>query len=256
MSDQEISNEQSQETNYQEQTQKAVVNQEYEPLAVQKARTNTIEISDEGFMRATTIEGQYRLAKALFDSKMVPKSYESPSQVMAGMQFALELGLKPFSGLRNIAIINGSPSIFGELPLALCRKTGQIEWIREYIIDADYNKISVQNKNIETKPWAGVCELKRKNEDWVYEATFTLDEAKHAGLLEKKFTPWHTYPKIMLMRRARSIVLKQAFSEALQGIGITEHDYNYIPEEGEISNVTHKGQKVVDVARELNDIHA
>lgn len=237
-----------------QQDQKSV--DQYVPRAVQKEKQASIEVSDEGLFKASSIEGQFRIAQALFRSKMVPKAYESAEQVLAGMQYAVELGLRPFSGLRNIAIINGSPSLWGELPLALCRKTGQVEWIREYTIDKEYKKISVQNKNVESKPWAGVCELKRKNEDWVYEGVFTFDEAKDAGLLDKKFTPWHTYPKIMLMRRARSIVLKQAFPEALQGLSIAEYDYNYIPQEGEVSNVAHNGVKEVDVAKELNQVHS
>lgn len=228
----------------------------YEPLVVQKAKQSLVEVSDEGMLKATTIEGQFRIAQALYRSKMVPKSYESAEQVFAGMQFAIEMGLKPFSGLRNIAMINGTPSLFGELPLALCRKTGQIEFIREYIIDKEYNRISVQNKNLDVRPWAGVCQLKRKNEDWIYEGLFTMEEAKEADLLNKKFTPWHTYPKIMLMRRARSQVLKQAFPEALQGLLISEFDHNYIPEAGESVNVTHQGKKQVDVAKELNEIHS
>lgn len=233
----------------------ALVEKPYETLAVQKAKQTTIEISDDGFMKATTIEGQFRIAKALFDSKMVPKSYESPSQVLAGMQFAIELGLKPFSGLRNIAIINGSPSIWGELPLALARKTGKLEWMREFLIDKDYSRICYENKNISSKPWAGICQLKRLGEEFVYEAVFTTEEAKDAGLLDKKFTPWHTYPKIMLMRRARSIVLKQSFADALQGVSIAEHDYNYIPNDGEVVNMTHKGDRKIDTAKILNEAH-
>ena len=255
MSDQNVSTDVSQPINCPEQTQITEKPDNYEPLAVQKAKQSNVDITDDGLIKANTIEGQYRVANAMFESKMVPKSYESASQVMAGMQYAVELGLRPLSGLRNIAMINGSPSLFGELPLALCRKTGQVEWIREYIIDKDYKTIGVQNKNLDTKPWAGVCELKRKGEDWVYEGVFTLDEAKDAGLLDKKFTPWHTYPKIMLMRRARSMVLKQAFAEALQGVQIAEYDNNYIPAEGEIADVTHRGEKREDVAKILNEIH-
>lgn len=219
-----------------------------------EVKKSTIEVSEEGFLKARDIDGQYRIAKALFDSEMVPKSYKTPQQVMIGMQFAIELGLKPMQGLRNIAVINGNPSIWGELPLALARKSGELEYITEILIDKEYNKICLDNKNLSTQAWAAVCKIKRKNQPEV-EAFFSMDDAKTAGLLSRSSkTPWDTYPKVMLIRRARSQALKTAFPDSLSALSIAEYDNNYLPEESEIKDVTPEGIIKPNVASELNSL--
>lgn len=225
-----------------------------EPAKVEsttKQQLPLVEVSDEGYLAAKTMEGQIRIARAVFASKMVPKSYDTPEKVWVGMQYAIELGLKPIQGLRNIAIINGNPALHGELPLGLAIKTGEVEEIEEFLIDRDYNRICFQNKNLHVEPWAGVSFIKRKKMPRV-EAFFSMDEAKDAGLLDKN-SPWRTYPKIMLMRRARSQALKTAFPDAIAGCAIAEYDYNYIPDQ-EARDVTYKGEIVEKSADKLNAI--
>lgn len=211
----------------------------------------TVEVTDEGYLAAKNMEGQIRIAKALFVSKMVPKSYDSVEKVWVGMQYAVELGLKPFQGLRNIAIINGQPSIFGELPLGLAIKTGELESIEEFLIDKEYNRITFANKNLHVDPWAAISIIKRKLMQSV-ECFFSMDEAKDAGLLGKN-SPWQTYPKIMLMRRARSQALKIAFPDALSGSTIAEYTYNYIPDQ-ESRDVTHQGEVIENKNQKLNQL--
>jgi hypothetical protein len=199
-------------------------------------------VTEEGFLRATDLEGKFRIADALFKSKMVPKGYENPLQVMAAMEFAVELGLRPFQGLRNIAMIQGQPSIWGELPLALAFKSGQVESITEFVFDQDYNEICFKNKNLTAKPWGGYCKIVRKGVG-AGEAFFTMKEAEEAGLLGRN-NPWKTYPKIMLQRRARSQVLKTLFPDMLSGVSIAEYDFNFMPEDGGgvIRDVTRSGE--------------
>lgn len=223
----------------------------------QKTQVKTpaiIEVNERGYLQAKDIDGRVRLAKIMYESKMVPRSYENAQQVFVGMEYAIELGLRPFQGLRNIAIINGNPSIWGDLPLALARKTGELESIHEFIIDKEYNKICFANKNLNTEHWAAVCIIKRKGMDPI-EGYFSLDDAQTAGLLSRnKTTPWDTYPKIMLMRRARSMALKIAFPDALSGIAIAEYDFNYLPDGPEFKDVTFKGAPKGDTAKELNGL--
>jgi hypothetical protein len=225
-----------------------------ETKAVATRAAAVVEVSESGYLQAKDIEGRFRMAKALFDSKMVPKGYESPQQTFAAMEFAIELGLRPFSGLRNIAMVNNSPSIWGELPLALARQTKELESIEEFLIDKEYNRICFANKNLNAQAWAAVCQIKRKGQPMV-EAFFSLDDAKTAGLLSRqKTTPWDTYPKIMLTRRARSTALKTAFADALAGIAIAEYDNNYLPEGPESRDVTFHGEQKNDAAEELNGL--
>ena len=112
-----------------------------------------------GMFKAEDIEGQYRIADSFLQSGMLPNSYKNAKQVMGAMVFAKELGLHAFTALRQIAMINGTPSLYGDLPLALVQsKSKDLEWIREYFVDENCEEISPKNKNIKSKIFGGgVC---------------------------------------------------------------------------------------------------
>lgn len=204
-----------------------------EPAASAQPKQNSaVTIDDRGTFKAMTIEARYRIAQYAIASRMVPKSYSTPEQVMIGMEYAYELGLQPLTGLRSIAIINGTPSIFGELPMALVRRSDLIDWYDEKIYDKDLKEICLENKNLTAEPWVGWGKYKRKGGSTV-ERFFTMDDAKRAGLLNKD-GPWRTYPRRMLQMRARSHALKDLFPDVLLGISVSEYDHNLAPDIGGI----------------------
>lgn len=185
-----------------------------------------VEVKD-GVMKGGSIEAQYRLASALHKGGMVPKAFDTPEKVLSGMQFASELGIPALSGLRQIAMIHGAPSIFGDLPLALCYAKGLVKSHDEFLFDSDYNRICFENKNLSAKPLGAFCIMTRKN-GTQHQATFTVEDAQTAGLW-KKNGPWTQYPKRMLALRARSLCLKNLFPDALMGAAIAEYDYDVAP---------------------------
>lgn len=195
---------------------------------------------DNGVMRAQTLEAEYRIAQVMVQSGMVPKGYDNPAKVIAGRQFAAELGLPPMTALRQIAVVNGTPTIFGDLPLALCLRSGELQWIDEKLFDQEYREISVANKNLAAVPYAAVCKIKRRN-GTVIERFFTIDDAKAAGLLSKS-GPWTQYRRRMLQLRARSMALKDGCPDLLMGAAIAEYDFNTLP--------NGNGNEVRDVAGE------
>lgn len=212
-----------------------------------------IKTSEASYLQAPSVDSRFRIATALLRGGMVPKGYKTPEQVFAGLEYALELGLKPLSGLRNIAVINGQPSTWGELPLALCRRSGLLAQINEYIFDKDFNKICVENKNINVEAFGACCRTLRANETEFKETWFTLDDAKKAGLLSRD-NVWKTYPRRMLQMRARSQNLKDNFTDALFGVSIAEYDFNYIPSNNGFieETINHNGEEIRDVAAEIN----
>jgi hypothetical protein len=220
-----------------------------ESVAKSKA---VVEVSEEGFLQAKTIEGRYRIAQYFCASGMVPKSFKTAEQVLAGMEFALEIGLKPLSGLRNIAVINGSPSIWGDLPLSLAKRTGELKSISEKIFDRDYNEISFENKNLTSEAWGAVC-IVESTIGLKAERFFTLDDAEKAGLLGRD-NVWKTYPRRMLQMRARSHALKDVFPEVYAGVPIAEYDFNVLPSHSEVKDVTPRGEDKFDIAASLNDL--
>jgi len=186
--------------------------------------------SDSGVLLPRNFDEAWRLAKMYSDSGILPKAYDKPEKVMTGMQYALELGLKPLSSLRQIAVIHGTPSVFGDLPLSLALSKGLVESLDEYWIDKDGKKICAANNNLTAEVFAAVCIMKRKGDPIPIETFFTKDEANKAGLF--KNAVWTSYTKRMLRYRARSQALKDKFPDALNGLAIAEYDHNYLPEAG------------------------
>lgn len=186
-----------------------------------------ITIDENGAVKTSTLEGGLRYASMLVKSNMLPKHYDTPAKVMAAMQMANNLGLPPVIALKNICVINGSPAIWGDLPLGLVRKSKQLEWISEVFYDSKGEEIGPFSKE---KPFIAVCEVKRKGSPKTTKTWFSLDDAKQAGLLGKS-GPWTTYTRRMLKLRARGECLKDCFPDILQGLDIAEYTHNYMPTE-------------------------
>lgn len=168
-----------------------------------------------------TIESQFRYAAALCKSRMVPKAFDTPEKVLAGLQFAYELGLKPMTALRQIMVLNGTPALFGDLPLSLVRQSGKLRKIREYWYDKNGKELPPMAKPDEL--FGAYCEVHRWTEEDPVVRVFTLDDAEKARLLGKE-GPWKQYPKRMLQCRARAWALKDAFPDVLSGAAIAEYD--------------------------------
>jgi hypothetical protein len=127
---------------------------------------------------------------------------------MVAVQHGLELGLAPMQALQSIAIINGKPCIYGDAALALCTAHPAFLDIEET-----------------TEGSAATCVVKRRDRSAVVR-TFTEADAKKAGLWGKS-GPWQQYPNRMLQMRARSWALRDAFPDALRGLGIREEVSDY-----------------------------
>jgi len=214
-----------------------------------------IKINGQGLFTSETMEQAYTLARAFAASKMLPKEYhDDPQKVMAAMQYAHELGLKPLTAMREMTIVHGTPSIFGSLPLAIVKASDVLEYMEEFLIDKDGNEISRENKNLHVPPFGAVCIVKRKNMPKQHESVYTMDDAKLAGLLIKD--NWKKHPKYMLKYRARSSALKDVFPDCLGGISIAEYDYDVIPGdvETEKNYIDPEVQNHIDKIKDLFDV--
>lgn len=154
-------------------------------------------------------ESAYRLATLVSKSGMAPKSLDSVEKCTVAILHGLELGLTPMAALQSIAVINGTPSIWGDGMLALVRGSGLLEDIVEEI---EHDKDG---------PTIATCKVKRKDQkSWIIR-TFTRPEAMRAGLWRKQ-GPWQQYPQRMMQMRPRSWALRDAFPDVLRGIHSAE----------------------------------
>lgn len=166
-------------------------------------------------------EGAWRIAQAVVKAGMAPDGLDTPEKAMVAIMHGLEVGMTPMAALQSIAVVNGRPTIWGDGAIGLVRGSGKLEWIKERI-EGDGDAMTA------------ICEVKRKGEPDIVFATFSVADAKNAGLWGKRGrngapTPWVTYPKRMLAMRARAFALRDAFADVLRGLGIAEEVQDFQP---------------------------
>lgn len=204
-----------------------------------------LEAQENGLLVGNTLEDQYRLAKYYVASRILPKQFDTPEKVITGSQYAREVGLKPLTSMRQMAVIQGTPSFYGDLPLAIVMNSKKLVSIKEYIIDEEQTEICIKNKNLKSKVFGAVCIVKRDN-GIEKESIFTMDDAQQAGLVNRDC--WKHYTKTMLKYRARAMALKDLFPDVLNGISIAEYDHNEIPmgDNGVVVATTEEVQDHID----------
>jgi len=141
-----------------------------------------------------------------------------PIDVFMTIQYGAELGIGPMAACQGIAIINGKPSIYGDLGVALCRKHPSWRGFKETVIGTG-------------DQMEAMCTVKRQihgDELEVVEETFSVADAKRANLWGKK-GPWSDYPKRMLAMRARGFALRNLYADVLAGL-ITQDEAQDYPE--------------------------
>jgi hypothetical protein len=110
-------------------------------------------------------------------------------------------------------VIGNNPTVWGDGALALVEASGLLEWHEESFDEA-------------TK--TATCTVKRLGKPSPTVRTFSFEEARAAGLLNKD-GPWKGYPKRMCQMRARAFALRDTFADVLKGIGIAEEVRDHTP---------------------------
>lgn len=174
------------------------------------AKVTDLTVNEHGSLIPRTYEGLWKLAQQFAASALVPKSYQAkPMDVLVAMQYAAELRLSPLQAIQNIAVINGRPSIWGDLLPALIMREPDFE---DLIEECD-GKVAV-------------CTVCRRGREPVVR-TFSVEDAQIAGLYSKDGV-WKQYPKRMLQMRARAFAIRDAFPDVLKGIAVAEEQQDVI----------------------------
>jgi hypothetical protein len=209
-------------------------------------------LDEMGMLKAKDSNEEWRIADLMLKSKAIPQVFQNVPQVIMAVQFIKAHGLVPAIAIRQTTIINGTLSIWGELPKALCIRSGELEEFEEVLFDREYNIICFDNKNLHLEVFGAKCSLKRKGRPAVTR-TFTMDEAKTAGVLSKNNSVWKFYPRRMIQMRARSIALKDEFPDVLSGVAIAEYDFDRLgPGEDTWENREVKTPAPTSIADEIN----
>jgi len=149
----------------------------------------------------------YRLAQVIHMAGLQPKDLNTPEKIMVAIMHGLEIGLKPMMAMQRIAVINNRPTIWGDAAIGLVQASGLCDFVKESIEGAGDARTAV-------------CEAKRVKSVVVTRATFSVSQAKDAGLWGKDI--WKKYPDRMLQMRARGFALRDAFADVLGGMYLRE----------------------------------
>jgi len=186
-----------------ETTQERAEPSDFERLLQRPTREPTFVLVDADMQRA------WQLAEAIFKAGWGPKGMGQPALYCAIIMGA-ELGIPAMTAVQNIAVVNGRPQVWGDMPLALCQRSGLIEWIEEHEIKDEAGRCV-----------GATCVVKRRG--WPKPVTryFDRDRAEKAGLA-KKSGSWQEYDWRMYQMRARGFALRDSFPDVLRGVDVAE----------------------------------
>jgi hypothetical protein len=139
------------------------------------------------------------LAERIYRTEFVKGALRGrPEAVLACILAGHEVGVGPLQALAKIDVIDGKPTMSSELMRGLVLRAGHDIWVEE---------------NTTTR--VTVCG-RRAGREFVSKVTWTMDDAKRAGLAGKQ--NWQKYPRAMLLARATSELCRLMFADVLGGI--------------------------------------
>lgn len=208
----------------------------FRPKVKSETSRKLMAMKSGGVLRPIVPDGPdqlYTLAKMIYASGLQPKEMKTPEMVAVAIMAGAEIGLMPMQSLQGIAVINGRPSIWGAVAMAIVRRSGQMESIKEWLEIIPVFKQEITDKNGEVKTILreeriAHCVVKRVDEEAV-ESTFSISDAMKAGLWGKSQTPWQTYPDRMLKMRARAFAFRDVFPDVLSGLYLREEAQDMEP---------------------------
>ena len=160
-------------------------------------------------------EQAFRMAQLVCKAGMAPRGMEQPEKVVTAILHGMEIGLKPMQAVQSIAIVNGRPAVWGDAAIGMVRASGLCAWVTERI-------------DGEGDAAVAVCETQRVGEPQPQRRTFSVADAKRAGLWGKS-GPWQQYPLRMLQLRARAFALRDVYADVLKGLHVAEEAQDYRP---------------------------
>jgi hypothetical protein len=146
-------------------------------------------------------EFDYRLSKALSASNMTG-IFKTPEQVFTAIQYGRGHGWNPMQSLRNLYPLHGNVHLTAIAAMGL-------------VLPHADKPPTIKRENKNGQPYSCTVTYLRDKEE--YSRTFTIDQAKSAGLI-KGGGAWTAYAENMLFWRAGMFVAREAFPDILAGI--------------------------------------
>ena len=146
-----------------------------------------------------TLDEMLTLAEIVMKSDLA-LGHRTKESVVIALQLGAELGFTPMQSLRTIAVIQGRPVPSADGCVAAVTASGQCDYFRE----------------VETTDTHSTWETLRRGDAQPRRFTFTLDDARRAGLTHREH--WQAYPKRMLAARAKKYLAQDTYPDVIGGL--------------------------------------
>lgn len=196
----------------------------------------TVRQPQQQGLTLSTLDEMVRFSELMFQSKVF-KDLENAGQALVKMAFGMEHGIPPMTALGKVHFLQGKPTMPAELMAALVRGS------REY----DYQITEHTNT---------VCSIDFLHHGKVIgTSTYTMDDAKTAGLIDRNGSLWGKYPKNMLFARAMSNGCRWNCAHVIGGAYTPEELEGNVNEDGELIVESAKRPVITDVTPKNGNAH-
>lgn len=158
-----------------------------------------------------------RLARVLMAAGIKPGGCTTEAQVTVALLAGIEAGLTIGQICKGVYVVNGVPSLWGDVAWGLVMASGRMVKHREWVEGEGEGEVLT-----------ACCMVQRAGKDEVVRR-FSLEEARAAALVGKG--PWKSYPKRMLQMRARALAMRDEFPDVLLGLAIVEEQRDIDPKD-------------------------
>lgn len=156
----------------------------------------------------------FRLAGFLSNSDLIPYALRrKPNDILVVLLKGQDLGLTPMQSMSGINVIEGRAEVGALMMVSMIMRSGLCEFFTL----------------VESTDTFATYETKRRGNPKPTTFTYTVEEAKAAGLLDKgkderarERSPWRTQRRTMLRRRCQSMLAREVFPDICAGL--YDHD--------------------------------
>ena len=184
----------------------------------EKGEHMTNEIQNIVTEQNDVITLQNRQYKSLVAGGFLPKGC-SENEGFARIVAGASMGMKPIQALNGIAMINGHPTLHSDSIPCVVMASGLVNGMR-YKFTGDGDTL------------ACTFYVRRKGIEEYQEWTYSMEDAKKAGLLTNPV--WQKHTKKMLFNRARTWCFRNTFPDVIGNVytkdEIEDADFETIPE--------------------------
>lgn len=149
-----------------------------------------------------SIDEAKSMSSTLAKASLLPQALRGKeADVLLTIMAGAELGLGPVQSIRAIHVIEGKPTLSADLIAALCMRRSDV---CEYL------------QPVETSATKATYTTKRKGAPAAVTMSFTIEQAKVAGLVGKG--NWAKYPDAMLRARCISAICRAVYPDLVGGL--------------------------------------